>query len=190
LRRRLRSAERFRDLAISSALPDLKTSFSRSSASLCFVTAADHLRVGFLADLWESVFRDTMAASGYLALYGQIGLGPVPFLLLKPRSGIPQLEEEAAMHIEAMIKTHPQLRGNPDAALIRCIEACHDCAGSCTLCADACLGEEMIAELRRCIRRIMPIAASAPGSAGPVSRPARRRSPPRCFFYFATTALP
>ena len=34
------------------------------------------------------------------------------------------------MHIEAMIRTHPQLRGNLDTALIRCIEACHDCAAS------------------------------------------------------------
>ena len=62
------------------------------------------------------------------------------------------------MHVEAMIKTHPQLHGSPSAALIRCIEACHDCAASCTLCADACLGEEMVAELRRCIRLCLDCA--------------------------------
>jgi hypothetical protein len=64
LRRRLRSAERFRDLAISSALPHVNMLVSRSSASLCFVTSADHLRIGFLADFWACVFRDTMATSG------------------------------------------------------------------------------------------------------------------------------
>src|SRR5262249_30204980 len=58
----------------------------------------------------------------------------------------------------AMIKTHPQLKGKPDTALIRCIEACADCAASCTLCADGCLGEEMVAELRRCIRLCLDCA--------------------------------
>jgi hypothetical protein len=62
------------------------------------------------------------------------------------------------MHVEAVIKTHPQLKGKPDAALIRCIETCADCAASCTVCADACLGEEMVAELRRCIRLCLDCA--------------------------------
>jgi Domain of Unknown Function (DUF326) len=56
------------------------------------------------------------------------------------------------MHVEAMLKTHPQLKGKPDDSLVRAIEACADCAVTCTLCADACLGEAMVAELRRCIR--------------------------------------
>ncbi len=44
LRRWLRDAERFSDSAISCGLLDLKTSFSRSSALLPCVTAADHFR--------------------------------------------------------------------------------------------------------------------------------------------------
>src|ERR1700678_2762300 len=42
-RRRLRSADTFSDLAISFGSFDLKISRSRSRASLCSVTSADHL---------------------------------------------------------------------------------------------------------------------------------------------------
>ena len=51
------------------------------------------------------------------------------------------------MHAHEMISTHPQVRGNTNDSLIRCIEECFDCAQSCTSCADACLGEEMVAQL-------------------------------------------
>jgi hypothetical protein len=56
------------------------------------------------------------------------------------------------MHVEQIIATHPQARGRPDAALIRCIEECYDCAQTCTACADACLGEEMVRDLVQCVR--------------------------------------
>jgi hypothetical protein len=56
------------------------------------------------------------------------------------------------MHAMEMIRTHPQLRGNTDDALIRCIEECYDCAQACTACADACLGEKDVAKLTQCIR--------------------------------------
>lgn len=56
------------------------------------------------------------------------------------------------MQAQAMISTHPDVRGKTNDALIRCIEACYSCARVCTSCADACLAEEMIAELRQCIR--------------------------------------
>src|SRR3712207_7923527 len=36
--------------------------------------------------------------------------------------------------------------------LVACIEACFECAQSCTACADACLSEEMVDQLRTCIR--------------------------------------
>ena len=80
------------------------------------------------------------------------------------------------MHTQAMIKTHPQLRGSPDAALIACIEACLDCAESCIICADACLGEEMVAELRRCIRLDQDCAEICAATAGVVTR---RSGPPQ-----------
>ena len=39
------------------------------------------------------------------------------------------------MHAREMIGTHPQVRGNTNDALIRFIEACYDCAQTCTTCA-------------------------------------------------------
>jgi len=70
------------------------------------------------------------------------------------------------MHAQAMIATHPDVRGNTNDALIRCIEACFDCAQTCVSCADACLGEPMVAELRQCIRFNLDCAdvCSATGS--------------------------
>ena len=56
------------------------------------------------------------------------------------------------MHAQEMISTHPSVRGQTNDALIRCIEACYDCANTCTVCADACLSEDMVKELLQCIR--------------------------------------
>ena len=56
------------------------------------------------------------------------------------------------MHAEAMIRTHPALNGPVNTDLLRSIEECLDCAQTCTSCADACLGEAHVAELRQCIR--------------------------------------
>lgn len=56
------------------------------------------------------------------------------------------------MHAQQMIGTHPHVRGNTNDALVRCIEACFDCEQSCTACADACLGEDMVHQLIQCIR--------------------------------------
>lgn len=48
-----------------------------------------------------------------------------------------------------MLETHP--RGPLDGPLSDAIDALYACAQACTACADACLGEEMLANLRRCI---------------------------------------
>ena len=56
------------------------------------------------------------------------------------------------MHALQMISTHPEVRGSTNDVLIRCIEECYDCAQICTSCADACLAEDMVAQLRQCIR--------------------------------------
>lgn len=56
------------------------------------------------------------------------------------------------MHVQQIISTHPDVRGQINDALIRCIEECYDCAQSCTSCADACLVEDKVTELRQCIR--------------------------------------
>ncbi|UEM01847.1 four-helix bundle copper-binding protein [Skermanella rosea] len=56
------------------------------------------------------------------------------------------------MMVREMIGTHPDVKGNINDALIRCIEECYSCAQTCTACADACLAEDMVKELRQCIR--------------------------------------
>ena len=62
------------------------------------------------------------------------------------------------MHAQQIIPTHPQAGGIANAALIACIEECYDCAQTCTACADACLGEEMVAKLTQCIRSCLDCA--------------------------------
>lgn len=56
------------------------------------------------------------------------------------------------MSIQTMITTHPDVRGNVNSALVAAIDEASDCALACTSCADACLAESMVEELRQCIR--------------------------------------
>ena len=55
-------------------------------------------------------------------------------------------------HAEQMLQAHPTGPAVESGALITCIEACSDCAQSCTACADADLGEEDVVAMIRCIR--------------------------------------
>ena len=54
-------------------------------------------------------------------------------------------------HARAMLDAHPREFGFPAEHLAAAIEACFDCAQTCTACADACLGEDDVASMRRCI---------------------------------------
>jgi uncharacterized protein DUF326 len=56
------------------------------------------------------------------------------------------------MHTKEMIATHPDVRGTVNQGLIDAIDALYECAQACTSCADACLAEEMVTQLRQCIR--------------------------------------
>ena len=56
------------------------------------------------------------------------------------------------MHARDIISTHPDVKGNISEALVRCIDECYACAPACTACADACVAEEMVQQLRQCIR--------------------------------------
>lgn len=56
------------------------------------------------------------------------------------------------MHVQEILSTHPAVEGRTNTALIRCIEACYDSAQACTVCADACLGEERVEDLLQCVR--------------------------------------
>jgi hypothetical protein len=55
-------------------------------------------------------------------------------------------------HAQQMIETHPGEAFVDASLLSRCIEGCYDCAQTCTACADACLGEDDVQPLVRCIR--------------------------------------
>lgn len=53
---------------------------------------------------------------------------------------------------EQMLETHPRPGHVDRGALARCIEACFQCEQTCTACADACLSEEQVDQMRKCIR--------------------------------------
>ena len=51
-----------------------------------------------------------------------------------------------------IIATNPASVALPTDQLAACIASCVECASVCETCADACLAEDMVAELRDCIR--------------------------------------
>src|SRR5690606_7137629 len=51
-------------------------------------------------------------------------------------------------------------------------QACLECAHTCTACADACLSEEMVADLRACIRTNLDCADVCESTARVLSRQA------------------
>jgi hypothetical protein len=54
--------------------------------------------------------------------------------------------------ITAMMGSYPAEIRTDRELLAACVAACAECAAACTACADACLSEEMVSELRKCIR--------------------------------------
>jgi hypothetical protein len=56
------------------------------------------------------------------------------------------------MHTHTMIGSHPDVRGDTNDALIGAIDEMLACAQACVTCADACVAEEMVPDLRQCIR--------------------------------------
>lgn len=75
------------------------------------------------------------------------------------------------MHTVAeMVRTNPQPAPIRRDALIQCIEVCMLCEQTCAACADACLGEEAIQDLRRCIRINLDCADICAATARMLSR--------------------
>jgi hypothetical protein len=64
----------------------------------------------------------------------------------------------AATDVSELLATHPRPSEVDREALARCISECYDCARSCTICADADVAEEDVAEMRRCIRLCLDCA--------------------------------
>jgi hypothetical protein len=63
-----------------------------------------------------------------------------------------------ASDIAELLATHPRPSEVDRETLARCVAACFDCVASCTVCADADLGEEDVSGMRRCIRRCLDCA--------------------------------
>lgn len=62
------------------------------------------------------------------------------------------------MPVAEILATNPQHPALDPADLVAAIEAAQQCALSCTACADACLAEDELLALRRCIRRTLDCA--------------------------------
>lgn len=75
------------------------------------------------------------------------------------------------MTTHKMIKTHPNPADalNPE-LLAEAIDAALACSQTCTACADACLAEEMVANLRDCIRTDLDCADICATTASVLSR--------------------
>jgi hypothetical protein len=69
-----------------------------------------------------------------------------------------QKEEVMETMTERMLSTHPQRPTPHFDAVAACLAACRDCEETCTICADACLGEQDVAHLRQCIRLCLDCA--------------------------------
>lgn len=56
-------------------------------------------------------------------------------------------------HVTSMLEAYPKELGAVDQEkLAACIAACFECAQTCTACADACLSEDMVQQLTKCVR--------------------------------------
>ncbi len=75
------------------------------------------------------------------------------------------------MSTTAMITSHPNPTAGLDVELLaEAIDAASACATTCAACADACLAEESVAELRDCIRTDLDCADLCAATAAVLSR--------------------
>ena len=80
------------------------------------------------------------------------------------------IDEGTAMKADQMLATYPATINLDHNMLARVIESLASCAQACTACADACLSEEMVAELRKCIRTNLDCADSCAATERILSR--------------------
>lgn len=74
------------------------------------------------------------------------------------------------MNAQAILEKHPQPMNLDASAVAKVIESAFDCVQVCTSCADACLSEEMVADLRYCIRLDLDCANVCEATAKVFSR--------------------
>jgi hypothetical protein len=79
--------------------------------------------------------------------------------------------------LEQIFATHPHPAGSNGDAARAAIEACNECAQTCTVCADACLGEANVAEMVNCIRLNLDCADVCRVTGQLLTRPSHRDAP-------------
>lgn len=80
-------------------------------------------------------------------------------------------DQRGHMTTTSMITAHPNPTDNVDTdKLAEAIDAALACVQACTSCADACLAEEEVAELRNCIRTDLDCADICATTASVLSR--------------------
>lgn len=62
------------------------------------------------------------------------------------------------MSISKMIASHPDVGGKPNEALAKAVRHAMFCSAICTSCADACLAEKHVEQMRQCIRLCLDCA--------------------------------
>jgi hypothetical protein len=72
--------------------------------------------------------------------------------------------------IREMLEKHPRPIDVDRDLLVRCIEDCFDCVAACTSCADACVAEPDVEDLRRCIRLCLDCADQCGATGRMVTR--------------------
>jgi hypothetical protein len=78
------------------------------------------------------------------------------------------MEEMMTSHPRAVERDTTRMPGID--AVRQCIESCLDCEAACGICADACLAEEDVAELTRCIRADLDCADICAATARVLTR--------------------
>jgi hypothetical protein len=74
------------------------------------------------------------------------------------------------MKTAAMLETYPATMNVDRELVARVIDTLVECSQACTACADACLSEEMVADLRTCIRTDLDCADLCDTTARVLSR--------------------
>ncbi|MEU4365156.1 four-helix bundle copper-binding protein [Promicromonospora sp. NPDC023987] len=74
------------------------------------------------------------------------------------------------MKTSEMLETYPKSMNLDRTLLASAIESIVECSQACTACADACLSEEMVADLRKCVRTNMDCADVCDATARVLSR--------------------
>ncbi len=75
--------------------------------------------------------------------------------------------------IGQMVQTHPQRTKLEPSQLAQHLQTLNECSTTCTICADACLHEDMVKELTHCIRLNLDCADICRTTASVVARVAQ-----------------